>query len=319
MSNLSIVVHVMLNANVFVYTWKNNALEKNFDNSTTSRQARQVRSRIATRREGAAAALKSPTEEGKLTTSYCDTVWWVECPRQPPSNGIEPAAAADGSSAGIHEYNLLLSTLEDDVAVGQSILSFISSCSSALGNLELVCKRAQAITAKVWKETAYERFGVRTKRGWINCISLLRKPVFIHIEESREGRTMYYAGSPHVVANSRILAVTTDDLDGSDYQAPLGIGIRDASTLEYLETIPASPWMDWRVSIAGEGNSENFVLSNCREVNAYGRESGWENVLNLRSERPISGDIIPTREVTNISSWVAAMRFVCSGLQVCLW
>ena len=39
MSNLSIVVHVMLNANVFVYTWKNNALEKNFDNRQLDNQS----------------------------------------------------------------------------------------------------------------------------------------------------------------------------------------------------------------------------------------------------------------------------------------
>ena len=102
---------------------------------------------------------------------------------------------------------------------------------------------------------------------------------------------MYYSGSPHVVANSRILAITADDPDDTLDLAPYGIGIREERTLEYLETIPESTWGDWEVSIAGEGDSEKIMTSTSNVVNAYGRGSGWRNVINLSSDQTTTATI----------------------------
>jgi len=110
-------------------------------------------------------------------------------------------------------------------------------------------------------EGYYKRFGMKNgKEDWIKGMSLLRNPVFIHINLAPGqplDHTMYYAGSPHVSSNDSIIAVTTDD--GMNDGAPDGIGLYDANTLSYLRSIDGGG--GWGITLCGPIGAEVIVTN----------------------------------------------------------
>lgn len=151
----------------------------------------------------------------------------------------------------------LYSLYEGDL--GDRVLSYASG--SDIGKIECLSKRFQGLAKNKWKAITYKRFGMKNgKEDWIKGMSLLRNPVFIHINLAPGqplDHTMYYAGSPHVSSNDSIIAVTTDD--GMHDGAPDGIGLYDANTLSYLRSIDGGG--GWGITFCGPIGAEVIVTN----------------------------------------------------------
>jgi len=144
---------------------------------------------------------------------------------------------------------------------GDRILSFASGVD--LCTLDILSKQFKRLTADPWKSITKERFGMSNgKDGWRLGTSFLRPPVFIHLtdDETRNYGYGYYPGSPKVAANESIIVAVTDDVDDT-YHPNNEMGTRDASTLNYIRSVP-SPITSWNVSICGRVGSEIIVTSN---------------------------------------------------------
>lgn len=135
-----------------------------------------------------------------------------------------------------------------------------------------------------------ERFGMKNgKEGWKLGSAFLWPPVFIYLtDEEEEGIGYgYYLGSPRVATNESIIVAVTDDTDDM-YHPNNEIGFRDASNLNYIETV-SSPIPNRRVSIVcGQVGSEIIVTSNSRQMCArHGNDvQRWELMALLAMESP---------------------------------
>lgn len=122
------------------------------------------------------------------------------------------------------------------------------------------------------------------KAGWLMGTSLLRKPVYIHINMAPGHDSMYYAGGPCVTTHNSLVAVTSDDVDENG--APDGIGLYDARDLSYLG--PREQWGGWKVRMAGPPGEELFI-TNCMDRLHFGRGAGRDHVQDFPSNRNSDG------------------------------
>ena len=130
---------------------------------------------------------------------------------------------------------------------------------SDLCTIDAINKQFQGLTTDSWETITNERYGMKNgKEGWIMGTSLLRKPVYIHINRAPDSDDdMYYAGSPQVTAHNSLIIVNTDDTGSSG--APEGTGIYNARDLSYIG--PQEGGGGWRSILAGPDGSETYVIN----------------------------------------------------------
>jgi len=170
-----------------------------------------------------------------------------------PRQGLDNASGEDEPPID------LLALYKSDF--GDKILSYASGAD--LCTLDILNKQFKRLTTDQWNTVTKERFGMSNgKEGWKVGTSFLRPPVFIHLteDESRNYGFGLYRGCPRVAANESIIVAATDGADDI-YHPNNEMGTRDASTLNYIRSIP-SPIRNWRVSICGRVGSEIIVTSN---------------------------------------------------------
>ena len=132
--------------------------------------------------------------------------------------------------------------------LGGKILSYASG--QDLCTFDLLSKQFQALTTEQWKNVTKERFGMDNgKDGWRLGTSFLREPVVIKLTDEGEDEWGLYDGSPKVAANESIIAITSDMAGNGD------ISIRDASTLNYIQTDYSEisgPMKNWNITNADQ-------------------------------------------------------------------
>jgi len=136
--------------------------------------------------------------------------------------------------------------------LGDRILSYASG--HDLCTLEILNKQFKSlVTTDKWKEVTKERFGMNNgKEGWKVGTSFLRPPVFgVNLSNNNnepDGR------SPCIVTNDNIVV----DISDTEYSS---IGLRDASTLKYIQHGISNPNVNAKVSICGRVGAEIIVAS----------------------------------------------------------
>ena len=137
--------------------------------------------------------------------------------------------------------------------LGEKVISYASV--SDFCTLDILNKQFSTLTTKAWEKITYERFGMKNgKDGWRMGTSLLKEPVFIHIDRHPTYGDMYFAGSPQVTANDTMIAVDTDDKD--EEYSPVGINLFDATDLTYLGSRRGG---GWRTTVAGHDGNHLFI------------------------------------------------------------
>lgn len=175
----------------------------------------------------------------------------------------------------------LLSLYSGDL--GERLLSYASA--SELCKLDALDKQFRGLTPTSWGKIANERFGMKNgKGGWRMGTSLLRKPVYIHINTAPDFESMYYAGSPCVTTHNSLVAVTSDDWD--EEGAPIGIGLYNSQDLSYLG--PRGELGGWKVGMAGPPGEELFITNYMNRL-YFGRGAGRDYVQDFPSNRNSDG------------------------------
>ena len=145
----------------------------------------------------------------------------------------------------------LLSLYQSDV--GDKILSYASG--DDLCTLDILNKQFQSLTTDQWKAVTKDRFGMNNgKEGWRVGISFLRPPVLIQIREDEDEDA-----SPKIATNGSKIATINCIVRG--------VEIRDAETLDYIQTT-LSTNNNWNVTICGREGSEVIVTSRMNQANS---------------------------------------------------